>query len=323
MSSIPSDQFQSYYAEKIWELIPEVYRHEDGLAQTPGVLRALVEIFAQQAAVLRRSQDRLWEDEFIEWCNEWAVPYLGDLVGTRPVSALNLRGRRVDVAKTIYYRRRKGTLRVLEELISDITGWDGKVVEEFRHLGRARHGLDPRPGPYAGRYSGTLPGGWADIRRPLATQFTETAFDEFFHTPDVRQQRGHDGRRNIPKLAFHLYRLAARTLINVTPFKRNAQTYTFDPSGRDLELFNVRQRQTPQQPAPARDWEAWQSAQVWELPLPFLAGSWGTRSTNWRMCSLPRRWPWQIRRRSRRCRPCKLNWSLCGTCALPLKTACF
>jgi hypothetical protein len=271
MSSIQAlDRFEIYYAEKLWEMIPEVYRHEDGLAQPPGVLRAMVEILAQQAAVLRRSQDRLWEDQFIEWCYDWAVPYLGDLVGTRMVSALNLRGRRVDVAKTIYYRRRKGTPRVLEELISDIAGWEGKVVEEFKHLGRARHGLDPAPLPYAGPYSGTLPGGWADIRRPLAAQFVETAFDEYFHTPDVRRHRGLDGRMNIPKLAFHLFRLTSRTLIEVTPFKRDAKTYTFDPSGRDAALFSVRQRQTPQAATPTRNWEAWTSAQVWELPLPIL-----------------------------------------------------
>jgi hypothetical protein len=269
MSAIQAlDRFEQYYAEKLWETIPEVYRHEDGLAQPPGVLRALVEILAQQAAVLRRSQDRLWEDQFIEWCNEWAVPYLGDLVGTRMVSALNPRGRRVDVAKTIYYRRRKGTLRVLEELTSDIAGWEGKVVEGFRHLARARHGLDPQPGPYASPYSGTLPGGWADIRHLLAAQFTQTAFDEYFYTPDVRRCRGHDGRKNIPKLAFHLFRLTAWALIEVTPFKRNAKTYTFDPSGRDVALFSARKRQTHQNKVQTRNWEAWQSARIWELPLP-------------------------------------------------------
>ena len=266
------DRYETYYAEKIWEMIPELYRHEDGLAQQPGVLRALVEILAQQAAGLRRSQDRLWEDQFIEWCNEWAVPYLGELVGTRMVSALNPalnpRGCRMDVAKTIYYRRHKGTPRVLEELISDIAGWDGKVVEEFRRLARARHGLDPKPRPYAGPHSGTLPGGWADIRNPLAGQFTDTAFDEFFHTPDLRRPRGEDGRLNIPKLAFHLYRLTALPLIGVTPFQRtDPATFTFDPSGRDLQLFNVRQRAAAQGGQP-RNWDQWQPAQVWELPLP-------------------------------------------------------
>ena len=70
-----ADEFERYYTEKIWELIPAVYKDEDGLASNPGVLRSIVRLFASQAAVARRSMDRLWEDEFIELCDDWAIPY--------------------------------------------------------------------------------------------------------------------------------------------------------------------------------------------------------------------------------------------------------
>src|SRR5882762_9856925 len=103
------DRFAQYYAEKLWDWIPEIYRTEDGLAQNPGVLRAIVELVADQAAIARRSIDRLWEDAQIDTADDWAVPYIGDLVATRLLSALNLQGRRADVAKTIFYRRRAGT----------------------------------------------------------------------------------------------------------------------------------------------------------------------------------------------------------------------
>ena len=158
------DLFEQYYTEKLWATIPSIYRHEDGLAEKPGVLRAIVQTLAKQAAILRRSQDRLWDDQFIELCDEWAVPYIGELVATRLLSSLNERGRRIDVAKTIYYRRRKGTPAILEELIHDISGWEGKMVEQFQRLARARHGLDMNPGESAGPHSGTMPGGWADLR---------------------------------------------------------------------------------------------------------------------------------------------------------------
>src|SRR5712664_4166098 len=102
MASTVNDKFKIYFTEKIREMIPAFYREEDGLADNPGVLRALVEIFAEQAATLRRSNDRLWDDEFIDLCDSWAVPYIADLVATRLVSSLNRRGRRIDVAKTIY-----------------------------------------------------------------------------------------------------------------------------------------------------------------------------------------------------------------------------
>ena len=37
------DGFARYYAERLWDWIPDIYRHEDGLAETPGTLRAIVE----------------------------------------------------------------------------------------------------------------------------------------------------------------------------------------------------------------------------------------------------------------------------------------
>jgi hypothetical protein len=36
------DGFESYFAEKLWDMVPAVYRHEDELGETPGMLRALV-----------------------------------------------------------------------------------------------------------------------------------------------------------------------------------------------------------------------------------------------------------------------------------------
>ena len=258
------DNFEHYFAEKLWEMIPGIYRHEDNLSANPDVLRALIEIIAEQAAILRRSHDRLWEDQFIELCRDWAVPYLGDLVATRLVSALNPRSRRVDVAKTIYYRRRKGTLQVLEMLISDITGWEGNVVEEFKRLARTRHGLDPRPASLAGRFSGTLPGGVADLRQPRAAELIHTAFDEFYHTADVRRHTGVDGRINIPKLAFHLYRLRVYRVRDALPFDvGDGLRFTCDPSGRDITLFTPRRR--------PENWDDWRSAQEWELPAPMTS----------------------------------------------------
>jgi hypothetical protein len=263
MASPANDHFVAYFTEKIWEMIPAFYREEDGLADNPGMLRALVTLLAEQAATLRRSHDHLWDDQFIDLCNAWAVPYLADLLATRLVSSLNQRGRRIDVAKTIYYRRRKGTVRVLEELISDITGWDGIVVEEFRRLARTWHGLDPQPMPFAGRFTGTPPGGYADLRRPRGAELAGGPFDEYFHAADVRLQRGTDGIYNIPKVAFHLYRLAARPLVGVTPMPGpNNRAFTFDPSGRDVPLFSRRDRDE------AFDWELWRSAREWELPAP-------------------------------------------------------
>lgn len=268
-----NDGYSTYFAEKLWEMIPSVYRYEDEQGKSAGALRAFIEVLAEQAAELRRSQDRLWEDQFIESCDDWAVPYLGDLVGTRLLSALDPRGRRVDVAKTIYYRRRKGTLAVLEELIHDITGWEGTVKENFRQLGRAWHSLDPLPSGRAGSLSNTPPGGWADMRKVQTAKLTGGPFDEFHHAPDMRRHRGGDavdGRYGIAKLSFHLYRLQTYRVKGAHPrLVQGAKGYCVDPSGRDIPLFmpGNRLHRNDSTTSPA-DWGRWRLALEWELPAP-------------------------------------------------------
>jgi len=253
------DGYERYYVEKLWSWIPEVYKTEDGNAFNPGVLRAFIEILASQAATARRSIDRLWEDAFIETCDDWSVPYIGELVGTRLVNELNYRGQRVDVARTIFYRRRKGTLLVLETLIRDLLEREGVVVESFRRLARTRHGLDAEPGDLGGAITASPPGGWPDLRSIRVSEIVDGPFDEFAHTPDVRQLAGHRGRYNIPKLNFHVYRQLAYEVELATPFDFGNGRFTMDPSGRDVPLFRPGQR-------PGTD--RWRPAVDWEIPAP-------------------------------------------------------
>ena len=134
----------SWYQSKLWQLLPAVYRAQDATATgAPGPLQELLNRIGAQTATLRRSIDRLWENQSIETCDDWVIPYIGDLLATRLVSCLDARAQRLDVAKTIYYRRRAGTLGLLEELVADIAGRDARAVEFFRRLGRTRHQFDP------------------------------------------------------------------------------------------------------------------------------------------------------------------------------------
>src|SRR5215813_13241274 len=112
-----ADRYERYYAAKIWGMLPAVYRTLDSEAlDRNGPLREIVNRIGAQAAVLRRGIDRLWEDQSIETCDDWVIPYIADLLATNLVASLDTRGQRLDVAKTIYYRRRKGTVALLEEL---------------------------------------------------------------------------------------------------------------------------------------------------------------------------------------------------------------
>ncbi|MCP3911610.1 MAG: hypothetical protein GY713_11705 [Actinomycetia bacterium] len=263
-----NDTYDQHYIEKLWSLVPGYHRDLDGRPATttdPGgrnQLRALVEVLGAQAAVLRRSADRTWDDQFIDLCDDWAVPYIGELVATRMLPALDSRARRIDVAKTIYYRRRKGTPRVLEELITDIAGWGGVVVEEFRRLGRTWHRFDQPPLERRGPFTATPPGGTADLRSPFGAELAPGSFSEYSHTADVRRHQGTDGRRSITKIGFHLYRLVSVPVFSMRPLPAGGVVagYTFDPLERDVPLFA----------GSARDeqWDDWRPALPWEVASP-------------------------------------------------------
>src|SRR6266702_309290 len=117
----------------------------------------MINRIAIHIAVIRRSIDRMWDFQSIETCDDWLIPYIGDLVATNLVACMDARGQRLDVAKTIYYRRRKGTVGLLEELASDVAGRDARVVEFFRKLGRTRHNFDPPIGLVPVYQPGQLP----------------------------------------------------------------------------------------------------------------------------------------------------------------------
>jgi hypothetical protein len=233
------DGYERYYAEKLWQLVPEVYRNEDAAGQ----FRQIVELIAEEAAESRRSIDRLWEDQHIETCDDWAVPYIGALVNARLVSAEDRRARRVDVGNTIRFRRRRGTPDLLDTLVRAMSGWDTVLEEGFRRLARTRHRLDPLPRDN-GLFTATLSGGFADLRNPAGAELNDSPFDEYFHTLDTRLLRGRDGRFGPRKLNFHLYRLRAFEMTGVDPVELTdpgglgfLRTYTVDPSGRDIPLF--------------------------------------------------------------------------------------
>ena len=70
-------------ADRLFDLLPVVHRQRDAAAGWP--LRALLRVIGEQANLIEADIERLYENWFIETCEEWVVPYIGDLVGYRPV----------------------------------------------------------------------------------------------------------------------------------------------------------------------------------------------------------------------------------------------
>jgi len=283
------DLYEARYGDKLWSLLPAAHRAADSeTVDGDGPISELLNRIGASMAVVRRSIDRLWEDQSIETCDGWVIPYIAQLLATNLVPSNDERAQRLDVAKTIYYRRRKGTVGLLEELSHDVTGYETRVIEFFRRLGRNRHNLDPAIGRPAsasdpgaaltlqhlegltGLLTATPVGGWADLRVPLGASLTGTAFDEYSHRVDVRRGQGALGWYGIPKIGFFLWRTVSLGVDRATPVPVAACPgyFAFDPTGRNIALFTAAARG-------ANDYgENWLPIPVWQLPMPLTPPLW-------------------------------------------------
>lgn len=227
-----------YESARLYELLPAVYRVRDAEMGYP--LRELVGILAREAQIVERDIARLYENWFIETCDPWVVPYIGDLIGVRQVH-VDLRSRfsrRAEVANTISYRRRKGTAAVLEQLARDVTGWPARVLEAFELLGTTQYIVNHvRP------HSLQSP----DLRLTSALELLDGPFETAAHTLDVRRIPPRLGKYNVPNVGLYVWRLTAYPMRHADARELADGTglhYTFSPLGNDMPLFNQPQTET-------------------------------------------------------------------------------
>lgn len=218
----------SFDRQTLYELLPAVYRLRDDARG--GVLRELIRIIAEQVAALEENLDQLYDDQFIETCAPWVIPYIGDLIGYRDIRrpGTAIAASRAEVANTIAYRRRKGTAAMLEQLARDVTGWDAVVVEFFKHLAVTQYLNHLRPQHY----------GFADTRGWSVGAAIDTPFDTLAHTVDVRTTTGGRGRYNIPNIGIFLWRIQSYPLHDSPPAALDARRFRFHPLGMDTALYN-------------------------------------------------------------------------------------
>lgn len=224
----------------LYELLPAVYRIDDDQQGLP--LKALCNLVSDEANRLKRDITGLWDDFFIETCADWVIPYIGDLVGNNPLYEA-VRGRRADVAKTIYYRRRKGTLPMLEELARDVTGWSAHAVAFFEQLGwtqNLNHLRDePAPNPARRNPNAVDRVGTVHLRNADALDRLDGPFDIVTHTVDVRTIRRTQGWYSIRNIGFFLWRLGSYRVRNGDPRVSAVAAYGFhfSPLGNPTPLF--------------------------------------------------------------------------------------
>ena len=217
-------------------------------------MQALFAVLAQQSGIVEANIQQLYDDQFIETCAPWVIPYLGDLIGYNSIyeiSSANFDSR-AEVANTISYRRRKGTLIALEQLSLDVSGRPAMVVEEFKNLITTESMRLVRS-----THITTV-----DLRDNGALdQFVQpqSPFDALSRSIDVRRIGPRvraiqtpdaapleialhgAGTYNIPDIAIHLWRWKSLAVTNAPAFVVGNGRYKFSPLGNDIPLFN----QTP------------------------------------------------------------------------------
>jgi hypothetical protein len=222
--------------QRLFDLLPAFLRLKDlqlaeskGLARGP--LESLTMLIEEQLGVVADDLDQLYDDQFIETCAPWVVPYIGDLIGYQSVHGIAsaVASPRAEVAHTIGFRRRKGTVLVLEQLARDVTGWGAHAVEFFRFLVTTQYLNHIR------RHNHYAP----DLRRPDPRAFMNTGFDRTAHTVDVRRIAVGRGRYNIQNIGIFLWSLNAYSVTASPSVPAAGNTcFRFSSLGRDIPLFN-------------------------------------------------------------------------------------
>lgn len=227
--------------ERLYPLLPAVLRLRDAERGEP--LRALMALLEVELDRVQDEADTAWDNAFIETCEEWLVPYIGDALGVTPLRQVDATGfsMRAHVANTLAYRRRKGTAAVLEQLARDLTGHGSSAVEYFqrtlvsghqRHLRTGEQGQPAHPASARG----TLHLGDALQLERLGTPF---ARDQ--HTPEVRRLRSGRGRWNLPNVGLHLWRHRSLALVHseARAIPGEPDAFHVHPHGRNMPLFQL------------------------------------------------------------------------------------
>ena len=183
-------------------LVPQLLRNRDAAEGRP--LEALLGLLGDELAIVERDIDQLYDNWFIESCEPWVIPYIGALIGARPMRSFGGGevGLRSYVANTLGYRQAKGTAAALEQIARDVTGWPVMAVEFFQRLIWSQNVNHVRPDAL----------GTASIRDAEAARMAHGPFETACHSAAAGSAAGFSGRYNVPNVGLFVWRLDAYPL---------------------------------------------------------------------------------------------------------------
>jgi len=233
----------------LYHLLPQVYQRRD--AESGYALRGLLAVIEEQREILSGAVGQLYDDWFIETCQDWVVPYIGELVGYQLLhgydealgAGIPEAGRlertiapRADVAGTIAARRRKGTLSLLQDLAAEVTGWPARAVEFRRLLAFAQpvrlESLTTRDRLRSGQV--------ANLRDGDRLDRVGGPFDDIARGVDVRRITSPctPGRYGIDEVGLFVWRLRSYSVTHAPAccIDRDRAWFTFSVLGNDIPL---------------------------------------------------------------------------------------
>jgi hypothetical protein len=281
--------------DRLYQLLPTVYRQQD--AKTEWQLQALLRVIAEQVQGIEDDIKQLYENWFIETCQDWVVPYIGDLIGyqqvheagepddvntPRAIQRNKILISRREVANTIRYRRRKGTLSLLKTLTTDVAGWPYVFVVEFYKLLNVTQNIN---------YERPERGRSIDIRDSDALDYMGSPFAREAHAVDVRRITSHlaAGRYNISNVGLFIWRLQLYPVTRMLAHSVDEEgdnSYTFSILGNDEQLYTLPNTNAPlaefKFPLPvslrafqrhkAEYYGEGNSFQIWTILDPYISG---------------------------------------------------
>jgi hypothetical protein len=217
-------------ATRLFDLLPAVYRERDARPDgEPGFLESVLTVIADQLQLVTDDLAQLYDDLFVETCDAWVLPYIGDLVAVLPGAPVEDDAvlTRAAVTNAIGLRRRKGTAAVLEQLAKDYTGWPTLAVEMFSHLAIAQHLQHVVP----------TRGQTVSLRSTAALELIGRSFDTAAHTLEVRRIGDGRGRYAVPNVAIMVWRDSPITHTWSDASAVDARRFRFNPLGCDTALI--------------------------------------------------------------------------------------
>jgi hypothetical protein len=203
-----------------------------------GPLESLLMVIDEQLTYFAADLDQLYDDQFIETCARWVIPYIGELIGFQPIRgiAAAVDNPRAEVANTIALRRRKGTIGAIEQLSRDVTGWGAHAVEFFQTLAATQYVKCVRlHNDYAPNVRGWKPRAFA---LGGFTAITRKADVHLAVSPGLP-------RWNVPNIGIFLWSLGAYSLTGVSAVQAADAggpvpgCFRFGQLGCDLALFHA------------------------------------------------------------------------------------